>query len=80
MSQYEVVKRKLAAVEALSQLTDKHELELELFDLWDTANEGHLSFEVLPMSAQTLVRHIQCLTSGAGWMMGLFEVYRTGHC
>lgn len=51
--QYEVVKRKLAAVEALSQLTDKHLLELELFDLWDTGNEGHLSFEVLPVHALT---------------------------
>jgi hypothetical protein len=44
--QFDVLKRKISAVEALSRLNDRTELELELFDLWDVGNEGHLSFEV----------------------------------
>eukprot|EP00884_Botryococcus_braunii_P017573 jgi/Botrbrau1/449/Bobra.110_2s0096.1 len=45
--EFDVLKRKISAVEALSRLNDKTELELELFDLWDVGNEGHLSFEDL---------------------------------
>jgi hypothetical protein len=32
---------------------DPMELELELFDLWDVANQGHLSFEVLILPSIT---------------------------